>query len=63
MFSISERTAGDITSLDLSGKITIGEGSVQLREHRRSHTTDQELFPSTEIALASKEVRDAQDLR
>ena len=35
MFSISERTAGDITILDLSGKITIGEGSVQLREKVR----------------------------
>jgi anti-sigma B factor antagonist len=30
--SIKERQAGDITILDLSGKITIGEGSVQLRE-------------------------------
>lgn len=35
MFSISERTAGNITILDLSGKITIGEGSVQLREKVR----------------------------
>ncbi len=30
--SIKHREAGDITILDLSGKITIGEGSVQLRE-------------------------------
>jgi anti-sigma B factor antagonist len=30
--SITERQAGDVTVLDLSGKITIGEGSVQLRE-------------------------------
>ena len=30
--SIKERQAGDVTILDLSGKITIGEGSVQLRE-------------------------------
>ena len=29
--NISERQAGDITILDLSGKITIGEGSVALR--------------------------------
>ena len=33
--SISERAAGDVTVLDLSGKITIGEGSVQLREKVR----------------------------
>ena len=30
--NIAEREAGDVTILDLSGKITIGEGSVQLRE-------------------------------
>src|SRR5262245_24503163 len=30
--NITERQAGDITVLDLAGKITIGEGSVQLRE-------------------------------
>ena len=30
--SIKQREAGDVTILDLSGKITIGEGSVQLRE-------------------------------
>jgi anti-sigma B factor antagonist len=30
--NIAERQAGDVTILDLSGKITIGEGSVQLRE-------------------------------
>jgi anti-sigma B factor antagonist len=30
--SITQREAGDVTILDLSGKITIGEGSVQLRE-------------------------------
>jgi anti-sigma B factor antagonist len=30
--TINERPAGDVTILDLSGKITIGEGSVQLRE-------------------------------
>ncbi len=30
--NISERQAGDITILDLSGKITIGEGSIALRE-------------------------------
>src|ERR687886_1621594 len=29
--NISERQAGDVTILDLSGKITIGEGSVSLR--------------------------------
>lgn len=30
--TINERQNGDVTILDLSGKITIGEGSVQLRE-------------------------------
>ena len=30
--SIKDRQAGDVTIFDLSGKITIGEGSVQLRE-------------------------------
>ena len=35
-FTIKERQAGDVTILDLSGKITIGEGSVQLREAVRS---------------------------
>jgi anti-sigma B factor antagonist len=30
--SIKDREEGDVTILDLSGKITIGEGSVQLRE-------------------------------
>ena len=29
--NISERQAGDVTVLDLAGKITIGEGSVSLR--------------------------------
>ena len=29
--NISERQAGDVTVLDASGKITIGEGSVSLR--------------------------------
>ncbi|MER3429246.1 MAG: anti-sigma factor antagonist [Pyrinomonas sp.] len=29
--NIKERQAGDVTILDLSGKITIGEGSVALR--------------------------------
>ena len=29
--NIKERTAGDITILDMSGKITIGDGSVALR--------------------------------
>jgi anti-sigma B factor antagonist len=29
--TISERQAGDITILDLEGKVTIGEGSVALR--------------------------------
>jgi anti-sigma B factor antagonist len=35
-FTIKERQAGDVTILDLSGKITIGEGSVQLREAVRT---------------------------
>ncbi len=30
--NIQHRQAGDVTIIDLSGKITIGEGSVQLRE-------------------------------
>ena len=30
--TINQRQDGDVTILDLSGKITIGEGSVQLRE-------------------------------
>jgi anti-sigma B factor antagonist len=30
--NLKERQEGDVTILDLSGKITIGEGSVQLRE-------------------------------
>jgi anti-sigma B factor antagonist len=30
--TIKRRQAGDVTILDLSGKITIGEGSVELRE-------------------------------
>ncbi len=30
--NIKERSAGDVTVLDLSGRITIGDGSVQLRE-------------------------------
>ena len=34
--NIKQREAGDITILDLSGKITIGEGSVQLREAVRN---------------------------
>jgi len=29
--NIRERQAGDVTILDLEGKITIGEGSVSLR--------------------------------
>ncbi len=29
--SISERQAGDVTILDMKGKVTIGEGSVALR--------------------------------
>lgn len=33
--NIQQREAGDVTILDLSGKITIGEGSVQLRESVR----------------------------
>ncbi|HEY9231963.1 MAG TPA: STAS domain-containing protein [Blastocatellia bacterium] len=30
--TINQRQSGDVTILDLSGRITIGEGSVQLRE-------------------------------
>ena len=29
--NISERQAGDVTILDMEGKVTIGEGSVALR--------------------------------
>ena len=32
LLNIAERQAGEVSILDLSGKITIGEGSVQLRE-------------------------------
>ncbi|HYL97909.1 MAG TPA: STAS domain-containing protein [Blastocatellia bacterium] len=38
--SIKERQAGSVTILDLSGKITIGEGSVQLREAVRKLLDD-----------------------
>ena len=31
-FTIEDRQVGDVTILDLSGRITIGEGSVQLRD-------------------------------
>ena len=34
--TINEREVGGVTVLDLSGKITIGEGSVQLREAVRN---------------------------
>jgi anti-sigma B factor antagonist len=33
--NIGERQAGDVTILDLNGKITIGEGSVELRNKVR----------------------------
>ena len=33
---ITQRTSGNVSILDLSGKITIGEGSVQLREAIRT---------------------------
>jgi len=32
MFTINQRDAGGVTILDLSGKITIGEGSTRFRE-------------------------------
>lgn len=38
--TIKERQAGDVTILDLAGKITIGEGSVQLREAVRKLLED-----------------------
>ncbi len=38
--NINKREAGDVTILDLSGKITIGEGSVQLRETVRQLLDD-----------------------
>lgn len=34
--NISERQAGDVTILDMEGKVTIGEGSVALRSAIRS---------------------------
>ena len=34
--NIRERQAGDVTILDMDGKITIGEGSVALRSAVRS---------------------------
>ena len=33
---ITQRTSGNVSILDLSGKITVGEGSVQLREAIRN---------------------------
>lgn len=38
--NIQQRQAGDVTILDLSGKITIGEGSVQLRDSVRKLLED-----------------------
>jgi anti-sigma B factor antagonist len=38
--NIKERTSGDVTVLDLSGRITIGDGSVQLREAVRKLLDD-----------------------
>jgi len=38
--NIKDRQVGEVTILDLSGKITIGEGSVQLREAVR-HQLDE----------------------
>jgi len=38
--NIKERQSGDVTVLDLSGKVTIGEGSVQLREAVRKLLDD-----------------------
>jgi len=37
---IKDRQVGEVTILDLSGKITIGEGSVQLRETVRKMLDD-----------------------
>ena len=38
--TISERQAGDVTILDLDGKVTIGEGSVALRTTVRNLLAD-----------------------
>ena len=38
--AIKDRQVGEVTILDLSGKITIGEGSVQLREAVRKLLDD-----------------------
>jgi anti-sigma B factor antagonist len=38
--NISERQAGDVTILDLEGKVTIGEGSVALRSVVRNLIAD-----------------------
>ena len=38
--NIKDRQTGEVTILDLSGKITIGEGSVQLREAVRKLLDD-----------------------
>ena len=38
--NIKERQSGEVTVLDLSGKVTIGEGSVQLREAVRKLLDD-----------------------
>ena len=42
--NISERQAGDVTILDMDGKVTIGEGSVSLRNTiRRENAVDHSL--------------------
>ena len=60
--NISERQAGDVTVLDLEGKVTIGEGSVTLRNairrllgegKTRSCSTSQALAISIRAASAS----------
>lgn len=37
---VKERQAGDVTILDMSGEVRIGDGSVALREAVRKLTTD-----------------------
>ena len=48
--NINERLAGDVTVLDMSGKITIGEGSVALRTAVRRLLEDSRLIARVERA-------------
>ena len=51
--NISERQAGDVTVLDMSGKVTIGEGSVALRNtiRRLLVTASETEIPKSEVEV------------